>query len=68
MDEQLKQTLRSLIVDIDTQIGIIVEEAREMGIAPSRLRLPDNSWPLSPLLLAKAQALNGIAVLSAKTK
>lgn len=68
MDAAIEQSLRSLLVDIDAQIGTIVDEAREMNIAPARLRNMDGTAPLSPLLLAKAQALNGLAVLSAKKK
>jgi hypothetical protein len=60
---QLKQQLINLGMDINKQIDVIVEEARSRNVQPHLLRLPDGSWVLPPLLLAKAQVLNGLASL-----
>jgi len=61
---QLKSYLTSLVVDIDAQISTLTHEARVKGlITPFQLQEADGTWVLPGLLLAKAQALNGLALL-----
>lgn len=59
----LKNQLTSLGVDINRQIDVIMQEARELGIQAHAMRTHSGDWVLTPLLLAKAQVLNGLAAL-----
>jgi hypothetical protein len=68
MTAQLRQQLVNLGVDINRQIDVVVTSAKEQQIPPYDLRHADGSWVLTNLLLAKAQVLNGLAALEAKSR
>lgn len=63
MDGHLQRALRSHLADIDDQIVAVVDSAMENEINAYQMRNPDGSFVLTPLLLAKAQTLNALAVL-----
>lgn len=59
----LEQNLRVTYFDIEAQIRVIKEQAEARGIEPTQMMYADGTHCLVPLLLAKAQILNGLAVL-----
>jgi hypothetical protein len=62
--ELIKEFKRTLDA-IDLQIALIEQECEERGFPARKLRDDRGSFILSPLLLAKAQALHGLALLGA---
>jgi hypothetical protein len=64
--QQIRSQLVSLGVDINKQIDVIVEDARNMDIEAHSMRTPNGDWVLPPLLLAKAQVLNALAILDVR--
>lgn len=64
MNDAMKVMLRSHLLDIDKQIQAVNARAKDLGILPSTLLTSDGNWPMIPLLLAKSQALNALAILS----
>lgn len=63
MDTVMYQRLLDLLIDINTQIAIITEEAKQNGTIPHNVKYTDGNYVLPPLLLAKAQTLNTMAML-----
>lgn len=78
LDKQsLIAELRKTLEDVESQIDVIKRHADDTpdwensnpvnefvpSISPMELRLPDGSWPMIPLLSAKAECLNAIAKL-----
>lgn len=64
----LEMQLRGMIVDIDRSIARLMTDAREMQISAIDMKYVDGSYPIIPLFAAKAQCLNGLAVLKASEK
>jgi hypothetical protein len=60
----LKQQLQALIRNIDSQIWVIQED-KHPDVSIYKLQYPDGTHIMPPLLLAKAQVLNALAVLEA---
>lgn len=68
MDQVLYGELRKTHAAIDTQIQHVKAEARKMSqefgeISPYAIKDMNGAFLLSPLLVAKAQVLNGMAIL-----
>jgi hypothetical protein len=63
---QLKLQLMSTLRDVNAQVDEIIKEAKKMGVKPVEIRHSDGTWALTGLLIAKAEILNGLAVLEAK--
>lgn len=69
MDALLYQTLRSHLVAIDRQIQEVSDLAQQMShdqqrkLTPSQIQNNNGEFILTPLLVAKAQTLNAIALL-----
>lgn len=59
----LENRLTSLVEEIDRQIAEIRDAASAQGTLPERMRYSDGTWVMTEILLAKATALNGLAVL-----
>lgn len=49
---------------INNQIEEVKTQAENMDIAPYRLRDTQGNWVLPPLLSAKAQCLNALAIIN----
>lgn len=62
----LKMQLRSVDNEAVTQIRILCDVAKAAGVDPHELRTADGTWPMVNLILARAQALNGLATLETK--
>jgi hypothetical protein len=63
---QLRNQLVSLGVDINRQIDVIIDQARNQDIQAHSMRTSNGDWVLTPLLLAKAQVLNALATLEVR--
>lgn len=59
----LYQALYQTMTQINEQLHQVSIDALAVGIDPKAYRLPDGSYPLISLLLAKTEALNGMALL-----
>jgi hypothetical protein len=55
-----------LIQQIDAQIKVVTQEAREMKIKPENLRDSTGGWVMNELLLAKAMAYNTLVTLQVR--
>lgn len=72
MDAQLKAELNGLNLSIDRQMQVIIADVQGMvdddgkQISPYQIKHTDGTYVLTPLIVAKAQVLNGLAVLSRK--
>lgn len=67
MDEKLRDELRKLNSDLNTQLKTMTEEAHQLGLhRVTDMRLADGSWAIVPILAAKAEVLSALAILSAK--
>lgn len=62
--ETLRREMFLLLNMIDAQIDEVKKQADEMGCRPEQVQNPDGSWALSPLLLAKVQAVSTLAQLN----
>jgi hypothetical protein len=62
VNELRKETV-SLIKRIDMQISEIEKLAKELKVDPHVLRHSDGTWPMAPLLAAKATAYNTLVML-----
>lgn len=62
----LENELRRALVEVQRQIEVITNEAGNRGFHVSEMRNSDGTWPMIPLLNAKAQILNGLAVVRSK--
>jgi hypothetical protein len=60
----LRDELLAVLSQVDAQMNDMSRVAYEMGIEPVTLRDTSGRWMLTPLLVAKAQALNGLATLT----
>lgn len=56
-------TISQTLDQINEQIAAAEREARRLGVPVATLRLSDGSWVLTPLLAARAQCLNTIALM-----
>ena len=63
----VRQALLKHLVDIGRQEDSIIAQAQKMSISPHDMRYSDGTWVLVPILVAKAQTLNGLAMLERKT-
>jgi hypothetical protein len=55
-----------LIQQIDAQIKVVTQEAREMKIKPEQMRDHKGGWVMNELLLAKAMAYNTLVTLQVR--
>lgn len=62
----VRQALLNHLADIGRQEDSIMAQAQKMSISPHDMRYADGTWVLMPVLLAKAQTLNGLAMLEKK--
>lgn len=62
----LRRETVQLIRQIDTQIKEVEKEAERFGVSPEKLRDGNGTWPMTHLLLAKAQAYNTLVLLQTK--
>ena len=62
----IRNRLESTLVDINRQIAAVIDIARKQGVEPEQIMSADGHHLMTPLLLARAQALNGLAVLHDK--
>jgi hypothetical protein len=60
---ELLSDIQQTMKDLNEAIGMVKDEAALQGISPQRLQLPDGSYILHPLLIAKASALNAYVAL-----
>lgn len=67
MDRQLERALRNHLADVESAIHVVRDEASSMDISAAELKYTDGKYVIHDLLLAKAQCLNGLAVLKAST-
>lgn len=64
MDQLLYNQLRSIIMDMNEQMDVLRKEADKMGLtSPYLIRDQYGGFILAPLLIAKANALHGLALL-----
>jgi hypothetical protein len=61
--QQLKSELTELKANIDIQMSELSGLASQMGIRLTQVRNADGAFAATELLLAKAQVLNGLALL-----
>lgn len=61
---QLKQQLKSNLLDINAQIAEVRKRAEAIGADPVTTQYADGTFILPTLLLAKAQNLLGLTLLS----
>lgn len=64
----LAQNLRSTLSDIEVQIIQVHRIARDLDTTAMQVRTSSGELMLTPLLLAKAQCLNGLALLKSSTR
>jgi hypothetical protein len=55
--DMLRRDTVALLKEIEAQIDSVKETAQTMGIPPEKLQDTNGNWVMSPLLLAKVQAL-----------
>lgn len=65
---ELYEELRQSLLSINVQIGHVRKEAQRMKVSAYDLKDMTGSFMLSPLLVAKANILNGLAVLKGMEK
>lgn len=61
---ELGRELTRTISQINQQIAEVEKRAKEMEIAPYKLRDTNGGFVLSPLLAAKAQTLHALALIN----
>jgi hypothetical protein len=61
--DALRKDLVALIKVVEAQITVVEQTAKAQGVDPTVLQNQDGSWPLIPLLTAKAQAYNSLVLL-----
>jgi hypothetical protein len=64
MHQQLENELRRLNSNLDTQMEVLKEDAHNHHIRAVDMRYADGSYALMPILAAKAQVLNALAMLA----
>lgn len=64
-NELRRQTVQ-VLNQIDKQIKVIETEAAVRNVSPATLRDERGNYVISPLLLAKAQCLNTLALINDK--
>lgn len=60
----LRREMISLLNMIDAQITEVQKFADAKGIKPEEVKNADGSWAMNPLLLAKVQAVQTLALLN----
>lgn len=62
---EIKAELEDTLEHIDATLRAVKKEAEKLEIDPFDLRDSAGSWPVTPLLVARAQVLAALAVLEA---
>lgn len=62
-EASLRKSLLNLLLDINKQQEAVLKAAKENNTNPYDLRHADGSFVLTPLLVARADALNALAHL-----
>lgn len=65
-EDILRRDTVQLLNQINVQIDEVTKVARQLGIEPAQLRDEKGNWPLTPLLLAKAQAYSTLVTLQTR--
>lgn len=60
---ELIRDIHQTLEELNDAISVVKDEAAFIGVKPSKLVHPDGTYILHPLLIAKASALNALAVL-----
>lgn len=63
--EELMHELELTLLSIDTQISVIIDEARRTDALPHYMRNRDGTYVMAPLLTAKASILSALVSLGA---
>lgn len=66
--QALRGHLETNLAQINKQLEAVMELAIELDTAPYQLRSSDGAYLLTPLLLAKSQALLGLTNLRLESK
>lgn len=61
---ELGRAIGSSLNSIETQIAVVEKCAAEMGIGAHDLRDTNGGWTLTPLLVARAQLLHSVVLLT----
>lgn len=64
---ELGRELFRTVAAINIQIDEVKNSAKSRGIKPEEMRDANGGWVLVPLLAAKAQCLNALAIINQKT-
>lgn len=59
----LYDELSRTLMQVNNQIAVITESAEIAGVEPTKMMNADGTHSLTPLLLAKSNCLNGMAML-----
>lgn len=62
-NQELKQELNECVTMINTLINELFKTAQQLGCSPFEVKSNDGALALAPLLVAKAEALHGLALL-----
>lgn len=60
----LRKDTAATLRQVEAQIDTLTREANANGIEPTSLKYTDGTWPIIPLLLAKATCLNTLTLLN----
>lgn len=60
---ELIKDIHQTLEELNDAISVVKDEGALLGVKPSKLMHPDGTYILHPLLIAKASALNALAVL-----
>lgn len=61
---ELGRELFRTVTAVNRQIDEVKKRAESLGIQPEEMRDENGGWVLSPLLSAKAQCLNALAIIN----
>lgn len=64
----LRKETAATLRQVEATIGSITREANANGIEPTSLKYADGTWPIIPLLLAKAQCIQTLTMLNEQGK
>lgn len=64
----LRRDMVQLLKQVDAQIDTVKQEAARIGVDPLEMRDTQGNYVMSPLLLAKVQALAALVQLNSSDK
>lgn len=64
----LRKEAAATLRQVEATIGSVTREAHANGIEPTSLKYTDGTWPMIPLLLAKAQCIQTLTMLNEQAR